>query len=135
MIELLPSALNYYGSFDFLRELHDHQCYWASSNKHLLFVEYNICALLLFMYIRSMQYGTSSTFIIWILDIWILHKDLFVFFYIGVFLCAFFFFIHRVTTKLRYYPKDYIREFMAESVSYLLRKAPVPQLKRGIHSL
>lgn len=39
---------------------------------------------------------------------------------------------HRITAKLRYYPKDYVREFMAESVSFLLRKAPVQQLKKGI---
>ncbi|KAL0392567.1 UNVERIFIED_CONTAM: hypothetical protein Sradi_2479500 [Sesamum radiatum] len=32
---------------------------------------------------------------------------------------------------LRYYPKDYVREFMAESVSFLLRKTPVQQLKKG----
>ncbi|KAL0433002.1 UNVERIFIED_CONTAM: Small subunit processome component 20 [Sesamum latifolium] len=38
----------------------------------------------------------------------------------------------RITAKLRYYPKDYVREFMAESVSFLLRKTPVQQLKKGI---
>ncbi|EYU32257.1 hypothetical protein MIMGU_mgv1a0000161mg, partial [Erythranthe guttata] len=41
----------------------------------------------------------------------------------------------RITRKLRYYPKDYIRELMAESVSFLLRKAPVQQLKKGITKL
>ncbi|KAG6388570.1 hypothetical protein SASPL_149999 [Salvia splendens] len=40
-----------------------------------------------------------------------------------------------ITEKLRYYPKDYVREFMAESVSFLLRKAPIEQLKRGIEKL
>lgn len=38
----------------------------------------------------------------------------------------------RVTVKLRYYPKDYIQEFMAESVSFLLRNAPVDQVIKGI---
>ncbi|KAI4344958.1 hypothetical protein L6164_012131 [Bauhinia variegata] len=38
----------------------------------------------------------------------------------------------RVTTKLRYYPKDYVQEFMAESMSFVLRNAPDEQLKRGI---
>ena len=37
-----------------------------------------------------------------------------------------------VMINLRYYPKDYVREFMAESVSYLLRKASIEQLKRGM---
>ncbi|KAL0288362.1 UNVERIFIED_CONTAM: Small subunit processome component 20 [Sesamum calycinum] len=41
----------------------------------------------------------------------------------------------RITAKLRYYPKDYVREFMAESVSFLLRKTPVQQLKKGITKL
>lgn len=37
-----------------------------------------------------------------------------------------------VTAKLRYYPKDYVREFMAESVSFLLRKTPIQKLKTDI---
>ncbi|KAL3626591.1 hypothetical protein CASFOL_030140 [Castilleja foliolosa] len=37
-----------------------------------------------------------------------------------------------VTAKLRYYPKDYVRECMAESVSFLLRKTPAQQLQEGI---
>ncbi|KAK6117548.1 hypothetical protein DH2020_048703 [Rehmannia glutinosa] len=41
----------------------------------------------------------------------------------------------RITANLRYYPKDYVREFMAESVSFLLRKTPVQQLKKGITKL
>ncbi|XP_047962279.1 small subunit processome component 20 homolog [Salvia hispanica] len=40
-----------------------------------------------------------------------------------------------VMINLRYYPKDYVREFMAESVSYLLRKASIEQLKRGVQKL
>lgn len=32
--------------------------------------------------------------------------------------------ILRITAPLRYFPKDYVREFMAESVSFLLRNAP-----------
>lgn len=40
----------------------------------------------------------------------------------------------RVTTKLRYYPKDYVQELMAEAVSFLLRNANTSseQLKKGI---
>lgn len=38
----------------------------------------------------------------------------------------------RITAKLRYYPKDYVREFMAESVSFLLRKTPIQKLKTDI---
>jgi U3 small nucleolar RNA-associated protein 20 len=37
----------------------------------------------------------------------------------------------RVTLKLRYYPKVYIQEFMAESVSFLLRNAPPEHLIKG----
>ncbi|KAE9453174.1 hypothetical protein C3L33_14914, partial [Rhododendron williamsianum] len=39
----------------------------------------------------------------------------------------------RVTTKLRYYPKDYVQELMAEAVSFLLRNAKTSseQLKKG----
>ncbi|XP_071696721.1 uncharacterized protein [Rutidosis leptorrhynchoides] len=40
--------------------------------------------------------------------------------------------ILKVTKKLRFYPKDYIQEIMAESVSFLLRAAPPEQLKKGI---
>ncbi|KAL6881997.1 hypothetical protein ACP4OV_011469 [Aristida adscensionis] len=40
--------------------------------------------------------------------------------------------ILRVTAPLRYFPKDYIREFMAESVSFLLRNAPNNQLTNGL---
>ncbi|CAA2935324.1 small subunit processome component 20 homolog [Olea europaea subsp. europaea] len=39
-----------------------------------------------------------------------------------------------ITVKLRYYPRDYVREFMAESVSFLLRKTPVQHLKRDIRN-
>ncbi|XP_031736395.1 small subunit processome component 20 homolog isoform X2 [Cucumis sativus] len=38
----------------------------------------------------------------------------------------------RVTVSLRYYSKDYIQDFMAEATSFLLRNAPVDQLKNGI---
>ncbi|CAO2170436.1 unnamed protein product [Urochloa humidicola] len=43
--------------------------------------------------------------------------------------------ILRITAKLRYYPKDYVREFMAESVSFLLRNAPNSQLTQGLSIL
>ncbi|XP_028759690.1 small subunit processome component 20 homolog isoform X2 [Neltuma alba] len=38
----------------------------------------------------------------------------------------------KVTAKLRYYPKEYIQQFMAEAVSFVLRNAPDEHLKRGI---
>lgn len=38
----------------------------------------------------------------------------------------------RVTVKLRFYPKDYVQEFMAEALSFLLRNAPDEQLQYGI---
>ncbi|XVE81263.1 hypothetical protein DITRI_Ditri15bG0049500 [Diplodiscus trichospermus] len=38
----------------------------------------------------------------------------------------------KVTVRLRYYPKDYVQEFMAEATSFLLRNAPVEQLIKGI---
>ncbi|KAL4289520.1 hypothetical protein GQ457_14G012480 [Hibiscus cannabinus] len=38
----------------------------------------------------------------------------------------------KVTVRLRYYPKDYVQEFMAEATSFLLRNAPVDQLIKGI---
>ncbi|KAL6493967.1 hypothetical protein OROGR_031876 [Orobanche gracilis] len=40
-------------------------------------------------------------------------------------------YVTRVTANLRYYPKDHVREFMAESASFLLRITPVQQLKKG----
>lgn len=48
----------------------------------------------------------------------------------GVFL--FHFDTSRVTSKLRYYPKEYVQQFMAEAMSFVLRNAPDEQLKRGI---
>ncbi|XP_054807809.1 U3 small nucleolar RNA-associated protein 20 isoform X1 [Prosopis cineraria] len=38
----------------------------------------------------------------------------------------------KATAKLRYYPKEYIQQFMAEAVSFVLRNAPDEHLKRGI---
>lgn len=43
--------------------------------------------------------------------------------------------ILKVTKKLRFYPKDYIQDFMGESVSFLLRNAPVEQLNRGVRKV
>lgn len=40
--------------------------------------------------------------------------------------------ILRITAALRFFPKDYVREFMAESVSFLLRNAPNSQLTQGL---
>ncbi|XP_043720805.1 small subunit processome component 20 homolog [Telopea speciosissima] len=36
-----------------------------------------------------------------------------------------------ITAHIRYYPKVYVQEFMAEAVSFLLRNAPEEQLKQG----
>ncbi|OWM88808.1 hypothetical protein CDL15_Pgr020762 [Punica granatum] len=41
----------------------------------------------------------------------------------------------KVTIKLRYYPKDYVQEFIAEAMSFLLRNAPVEQLIKGIRKI
>ncbi|XP_020699901.1 small subunit processome component 20 homolog isoform X1 [Dendrobium catenatum] len=41
----------------------------------------------------------------------------------------------KITAQLRYYPKDYVQEFMAEVVSFLLRNAPLNQLKNGIRKI
>ncbi|KOM39691.1 hypothetical protein LR48_Vigan03g307300 [Vigna angularis] len=41
----------------------------------------------------------------------------------------------RVTSKLRYYPNKYVRQFMAEAMSFVLRNAPDEQLERGIRRL
>ncbi|XVF65313.1 hypothetical protein PTKIN_Ptkin09bG0238000 [Pterospermum kingtungense] len=38
----------------------------------------------------------------------------------------------KVTVRLRYYPKDYVQEFMAEATSFLLRNASVEQLIKGV---
>ncbi|KAI7751942.1 hypothetical protein M8C21_008264, partial [Ambrosia artemisiifolia] len=43
--------------------------------------------------------------------------------------------ILKVTKKLRFYPKDYIQEFMAESISFLLRNAPAEQINRGVRKV
>uniref|UniRef100_A0A453EZ34 HTH arsR-type domain-containing protein n=2 Tax=Aegilops tauschii subsp. strangulata TaxID=200361 RepID=A0A453EZ34_AEGTS len=40
--------------------------------------------------------------------------------------------ILRITSPLRFFPKDYVREFMAESVSFLLRNARNDQLTEGL---
>ncbi|XP_060178660.1 uncharacterized protein LOC132608895 isoform X2 [Lycium barbarum] len=41
----------------------------------------------------------------------------------------------KVTVKLRYCPKEYVHEFMADSVSFILRNAPVKQLIKGVRKL
>lgn len=45
---------------------------------------------------------------------------------------TFILFLLRVTMKLRFYSKKYVQDFMAEAVSFLLRNAPVDQLREGI---
>nr|CAD1819808.1 unnamed protein product [Ananas comosus var. bracteatus] len=37
-----------------------------------------------------------------------------------------------ITAQLRFYPKDYVREFMAEAVSFVLRNSPINQLYKGL---
>nr|XP_018626916.1 small subunit processome component 20 homolog isoform X2 [Nicotiana tomentosiformis] len=41
----------------------------------------------------------------------------------------------KVTVKLRYYSKEYVHEFMADSISFILRNAPVKQLIKGVRKL
>ncbi|XP_074320646.1 uncharacterized protein LOC141657349 isoform X2 [Silene latifolia] len=41
-------------------------------------------------------------------------------------------YILRVTVKLRYYPKDCIRQFMAKPVSFLVRNASKKELEKGV---
>ncbi|CAN4120834.1 unnamed protein product [Withania somnifera] len=41
----------------------------------------------------------------------------------------------KVTVQLRYYSKEYVHEFMADSVSFILRNAPVKQLIKGVRKL
>lgn len=41
----------------------------------------------------------------------------------------------RVTVELRYYPKDYIQELIAESVSFLLRNASRENLEEGVREV
>ncbi|KAL5061396.1 hypothetical protein RYX36_033000 [Vicia faba] len=41
----------------------------------------------------------------------------------------------KATPRLRYYPKEYVQQFMAEAVSFVLRMAPNKQLKIGITSV
>ncbi|XP_022999923.1 small subunit processome component 20 homolog [Cucurbita maxima] len=41
----------------------------------------------------------------------------------------------KITVPLRHYPKEYIQDFMAEATSFLLRNAPVDQLKNGIKQI
>ncbi|CAL1353831.1 unnamed protein product [Linum trigynum] len=40
--------------------------------------------------------------------------------------------ILKVSQRLRYYPKEYVRRFMAEATSFLLRNAPHKQLEQGV---
>ncbi|XP_057544903.1 uncharacterized protein LOC130824041 isoform X1 [Amaranthus tricolor] len=41
----------------------------------------------------------------------------------------------KVTVKLRYYPKDFVQEFMAEALSFLLRNASTEQLIKGVRKI
>ncbi|KAE8036875.1 hypothetical protein FH972_009508 [Carpinus fangiana] len=44
-------------------------------------------------------------------------------------------YVLKVTVQLRFYPKDYVQEFMAEATSFLLRNAPDEQLQDGIRKI
>ncbi|CAM6096312.1 unnamed protein product [Calypogeia fissa] len=44
-------------------------------------------------------------------------------------------FVLRVTKSLRYYHRTFVQDFISESVSYLLRKAPPKQLIKGVRRL
>ncbi|KAJ7564585.1 hypothetical protein O6H91_02G024400 [Diphasiastrum complanatum] len=44
-------------------------------------------------------------------------------------------FVLRITGCLRHYHKPYVQEFAAEAVSFLLRKAPVKELVKGVRKL
>lgn len=41
----------------------------------------------------------------------------------------------KITTHLRFFSKDYVQEFTAETVSYLLRKSPKEQLRKGVRKV
>ncbi|GAB2249577.1 hypothetical protein Droror1_Dr00012936 [Drosera rotundifolia] len=41
----------------------------------------------------------------------------------------------KVTIELRYYPKDFIQEFMSEATSFLLRNAPIKELIGGVRKI
>lgn len=41
----------------------------------------------------------------------------------------------KITTRLRYFPKDYVQEFMAETISFVLRNSSVNQLTKGIRKV
>ncbi|KAG1347740.1 hypothetical protein COCNU_06G015690 [Cocos nucifera] len=42
--------------------------------------------------------------------------------------------ILKITVQLRFFPSYYIQEFMAESVSFVLRNAPINQLTKGLEA-
>ncbi|XP_068649715.1 uncharacterized protein [Aristolochia californica] len=41
----------------------------------------------------------------------------------------------KITVRLRYYPKHYVQDFMAEGVAFLLRNAPIQQLIKGVRKV
>ncbi|KAJ0966400.1 hypothetical protein J5N97_027538 [Dioscorea zingiberensis] len=41
----------------------------------------------------------------------------------------------KITTRIRFFPKDYVQEFMAEAISFLLRNCSVDQLTKGIKKI
>ncbi|KAL2923314.1 Small subunit processome component 20-like protein [Bienertia sinuspersici] len=44
-------------------------------------------------------------------------------------------YVLKVTVRLRYYPKDFVQEFMAKALSFLLRNAPAEQLEKGVKKI
>ncbi|KNA06859.1 hypothetical protein SOVF_177220 isoform A [Spinacia oleracea] len=41
----------------------------------------------------------------------------------------------KVSVKLRYYPKEFVQEFMAQAISYLLRQSSDGQLEKGVKKI
>ncbi|GAB4851882.1 hypothetical protein Ancab_031281 [Ancistrocladus abbreviatus] len=55
--------------------------------------------------------------------------------YLQKYLIGDMFHVLKFTIRLRYYPKDFVREFMADAISFLLRNAPIKQLIKGIKKI
>ncbi|XP_039130786.1 LOW QUALITY PROTEIN: small subunit processome component 20 homolog [Dioscorea cayenensis subsp. rotundata] len=44
-------------------------------------------------------------------------------------------YVLKITGRIRFFPRDYIQEFMAEAVSFLLRNCSIDQLTKGIRKI
>ncbi|KAL9251872.1 Small subunit processome component 20-like protein [Drosera capensis] len=58
-----------------------------------------------------------------------------IFMYLQKYLTADIVHVLKVTIELRYYPKDFIQEFMSEATSFLLRNAPIKELIGGVRKI